>query len=394
MSNLVINCPHCDRPTPVQLGKRVTSKQRCRHCGLIVGESDIVVGGRKPVVRKRVHVGGRQFGGETNLDEGEAAGDEPMRKRRLRVSHVVATVFVVSVGLGVVGKVMLSSHEKRKIEHKALMERYKEIEDSYVRNDAKDFTPDRPVSTMINPETIVAATRNLKDLMKCTKPEELLAFVRNADEVAPRLLEFYKQGRGRLPVSDWLVASGDMRIDYDDSLDIAIFYATTDDGEPWWVVFEETADGPKLDWDSFVRYSDMDVDTFLSGKIQEPKEFRLLAMIDDYFNYEYSNPADYWCVRLFDTRESFIFYGYVRKDSALGRRIPEEIPPKRIIVEDLAVTQGIPTDIDGINPVEAKVPGLEKPRSLVTVKLRFPTPPQGDNQVEITELVRKSWYIP
>lgn len=396
MSNLIINCPHCDRPTPVELGKRVTSKQRCKHCKLFVGESDIVVGGRKPVVRKKVNVGGGQFGGERNLDEAEfqQSGDT-QPKRKFLLSHVIVTLLVVGVGLAGVGYVLYKNYVGRKIEHKAKMERMQEVVEQIQKNEAEDFAPTRPQSTLPKVEVINQAKTNLSELLDCETPESLFDYVRKPDEIRDRFFGYYKSGRGELPIKDWLKVSGDIRIDYDEELKIAIFYAYKDDGEPWWIVFEETEDGIKLDWESFVRYSEMEVTDFLSTKPKEAKEFRVLAMIDDYFNYRFDDPRKHVCVRLFDPTESFMFYGYVEKETELGRLIRSQVPPKRIKVEPLSSTGGqTPLNLNGLESIETDVPGLRKPRSLVTIKIKFPDPIQGSNQVEITEFIRRSWYIP
>jgi len=158
---------------------------------------------------------------------------------------------------------------------------------------------------------------------------------------------------------------------------------------------DEPINDPKLDWESFVRYCEQDVPAFLEEKPHTPKEFRVLAMIDDYFNYKYSDPHKYWCVRLFDPTESFMFYGYVEKDSELGRTVRAQVPSKVVKVKNISVTEGNSAfRLQGLDSVQTDMPGLRKPRSLVTVKLKFPSPLQGDNQVDISEFIRRSWYIP
>jgi len=254
-----------------------------------------------------------------------------------------------------------------------------------------------PTSTEVSEKTVQAAIENLKAIKACKSPKELLEYVRKPNEVRNELYDYYRRGRGELPIGDRLIVNDDMTISYDTNQRIVILYASNENSAPWWAVFEETDDGPKLDWKSFVRYSEQDVFEFLEQKTTEPKQFRVLAMIDDYFNYKFSSPDDYICVRLFDPEESFTFYGYVKKESELWPQIRAEVPPKRISVSvgPLTATEaGGVTKIDGVGRVEASLPGLSKPHSTLTIKVKFPNPPQGDNQVEITEIVARSWYVP
>ena len=90
-----------------------------------------------------------------------------------------------------------------------------------------------------------------------------------------------------------------------------------------------------------------------------------------------------------------MFYGYVRKDDDLGKTIWGQVPGKQMEIVDLnAAGQRTPLDLNGLEAIEADASGLSKPCAFVTIKVRFPTPLQGDNQVEITEFTRRSWYIP
>ena len=399
MSNLIIQCPHCDRPTPVELGKRVSSKQRCKHCKQLIGESDLVIGGRKPVTRKKVTVAGQQFGGERNLEDerpelAEVDATTGRPRRRFLMSHVIVTLLVVCLGLAGVGYVLYKNYINRKVEHQLNMERFSEIKAQIQENEAEDFGP-RSIGSMPEPEFVTACRDKFLELSECETAEELLQYVRKPDKVEQRLVDYYEEGRGELPVKNWLEMKDDAEVQYDDSLEIAVIYLYKADGELWWVVMGQTPEGPKLDWESFVRYCEQDVHEFLEQKTQEEKEFRVLAMIDDYFNYRYDNPYEYVCVRLFDPTESFIFYGYVEKKSPLGKTIWSQVPAKRIKIDNLSTTESWrATELRGINPARTDAPGLRKPRALVTIKAKFPDPLEGDNQVEITDFIRRSWYVP
>ena len=390
MSNLIINCPHCDRPTPVELGKRVTSKQRCKHCGVNVGESDIVVGGRKPVVRKRVTVQGREFTGEQDADDTSGWEGKRPRKARVRLPHIVGMLVILGLGVWGIVKVMIKSHENS-VANNAPTQQGPSAQEA---QDARQFDGTKQLPTsMVSPETTQRISEMFELIRTIEDPEEFLPLVRKPEETKEKLLQYYNEGRYELPIGDRLKMGDGTRIDYDESLKIIIYYATDENDSIWWVVFEETDDGPKLDWETFARYSDEDPLKYLEEKPEGPKTFRVLGMIDDYFNYKYD--FSYWCVRLFDPEDSFGFYGYVKRDTPLGKKIRAAIPAKHIRMSDMTFSEsGNTTDLDGLAPLELSNPGLARPRALVTLKVQFPEPLQGNNQVEIVDLVRKSWYVP
>jgi hypothetical protein len=85
----------------------------------------------------------------------------------------------------------------------------------------------------------------------------------------------------------------------------------------------------------------------------------------------------------------------VKKDADIGKTVREQVPAKQMTIVDLnAEGQRTPLDLNGMEAIESDASGLRKPCAFVTIKVRFPTPLQGDNQVEITEFTRRSWYLP
>ena len=106
------------------------------------------------------------------------------------------------------------------------------------------------------------------------------------------------------------------------------------------VVFELTDNGPKLDWRSFVGYSDMSVDEFLAVQPLEPMLMRVVLSEDDYYNFKYSNPKEWVCVKVENASRDRSFWAYCRRNSATHLALvagEKELANKRIGIFEAVV---------------------------------------------------------
>ena len=106
------------------------------------------------------------------------------------------------------------------------------------------------------------------------------------------------------------------------------------------VVFEITDDGPKLDWRSFVGYSDMSVDEFLRVQPLEPMLMRVVLSEDDYYNFKYSDPKKWVCVKVENASRDRSFWAYCRRNSATHLALvtgEKELAAKRIGIFEAVV---------------------------------------------------------
>ena len=364
----------------------------------------MVVGGRKPIVRKKVtigstHYGAAGYGEEALQDDGTPGWEKGPQKRRFKFSPVMLVMIVLTpiLALGGIAWVLKRGYSQEEERHQVKEREQERLVQSLKQQEGERFrTPEKENSMMADVEVATAAHEMIGKIKNAETVEALLPYVRKAEEVGPLIERYYAGGRGTLPIGEQLVAASELPLAYDQIDRILIFTARRSSGEPWWLVFEETDNGPKLDWKSFVRYSGEDVFEFLNNRTTAPTEFRVLAMIDDYFNFEYA-PAEEWiCVRIFDPEESFVFYGYAKRQSPLGAQLIDVVPPKEVTVVPgvIAGGGGPPTAIDGLSQAASTLPGFRKPNAQLTLKLAFREGRKGANQVEIVELIRESWYVP
>jgi DNA-directed RNA polymerase subunit RPC12/RpoP len=193
------------------------------------------------------------------------------------------------------------------------------------------------------------------------------SYVRASDRVLPIMREYY-EARPQEVSADFLAISVGtpsyhLSNDYHHvATDVAVQFA--DYGE---VIFrvEHLVEGDLIEWESSVGYNPIAFARALSAgtKLDGLQTFRVLASADDYFNYGFSDPSKYLCVRLTDPKEEEASaFGYVDKSTLDAREI------------DFLLNQS---------------PG-QAPRPIM-LELRFSNDTGKTRQVEITRLVHRSW---
>jgi hypothetical protein len=75
----------------------------------------------------------------------------------------------------------------------------------------------------------------------------------------------------------------------------------------------------------FARH-DMALKTFLATAPRDPKTFRLICQLSDYYNYDFANARQsHYSIRMLEPGTSDSITGYVARTSALGQRILEDL---------------------------------------------------------------------
>ena len=89
-------------------------------------------------------------------------------------------------------------------------------------------------------------------------------------------------------------------------------------GDILWHCIVLTPQGPKVDWRCSVGYNPLPMKTFQAlHDIGKRARFRVWAELTDYYNYQYSEARK----TMYSVRLGADLYGYVKRDSDLGRRM-------------------------------------------------------------------------
>ena len=130
-------------------------------------------------------------------------------------------------------------------------------------------------------------------------------------------------------------------------------------------VVVETGDGAKVDWPSFVIYSEMDWRQFIASKPSHPVLFRLVASAADRYEGVFRDNTWVRSVRLskIDDPDAPSLYGYVERRSLAGQALESWLR-------------------------EAG----DKPFA-ITVRLKYPFAAEVDDQVWIADVLANGWVV-
>ena len=134
-----------------------------------------------------------------------------------------------------------------------------------------------------------------------------------------------------------------------------------------------------LDWESWAAWSDKTWPTFKQERPQTPVLMRAIASESDYYNYEFSDARRWLAVKLRSPDGEHSVTGYVKRGSAAGFKLAQLTGA----ASGFKLPDGTP------------MPPLHPPgsKTVVTVRLAFPSNAQSDHCVNITELLADRWLL-
>ena len=202
---------------------------------------------------------------------------------------------------------------------------------------------------------LVEAESIAKDFLNARTIEELLPLVRNPDRARPRMEREYPANI--VPATGMAEFNpGKVLMHLNPGVEVNV---RTRSFEVRPLALVETPDGLRVDWESWVEWSDMPWTEFLDTKPTVPQAFRVVAKKVEYYNFEFSNDSKWRSFRLESRKGDQTMYGYVERGSELEARI--QIPP-------------------------------EKKKAQLILKVRFPVgAPITSNQVLIEDVVQDGW---
>lgn len=185
---------------------------------------------------------------------------------------------------------------------------------------------------------------------------EILPLIHEPDRVRPFLRTRYPDGAFEPAGMSKFNASG--QVSYKDTF--AAVTVLNPEYESKQLAFIEGDDGLKIDWESWVGWSDMPWDKILETKPKRPILVRVMVRWVDYYNFGFSDENAWRSYRLVSPDGEHTLYGYVERNSLLDQRLR---------------------------------PGEPKATVAVTIKIRFRENEQAANQVVIDEMVSDGWVV-
>ena len=172
--------------------------------------------------------------------------------------------------------------------------------------------------------------KTLTGFLECESAEEQLAFVRRPEFVQMKMTHPVSNlSRFDLPSSTLRSLSNTFQEVSANGKDFGWAHVSFEDGTARTALFELTAEGPKLDWDSFVFYEPLSWDAFLTRRPVGNYTFRVEVSPSDYFNFGYKDESRLLCFKLVNPSGGETCWGYVDREAPTAARILRLCRPNR-----------------------------------------------------------------
>lgn len=186
--------------------------------------------------------------------------------------------------------------------------------------------------------------------------EELLAYCRPTEGLKEKMLNFYKGSELQKKKLKGIAGSAN----YTRKPGFITFRAETTDYDVEQGVIEYKEGVFKLDWESYVAYSEMSWKEMKRLKSTDPVVLRLVIKEADYYNNDFKDENEWQSLSLSNPHENEeVLHGYVKRNSAVQQKATNF--------------------------------GMSKDGYVVTVKAHFPEGATSDNQIIISDVINDSW---
>lgn len=195
-----------------------------------------------------------------------------------------------------------------------------------------------------------------RKFLEATSIGEILPFVRDPATAEPRMRRTYPDGKIPAPgLAEFNTLAEIIR----DRAVVSVSVRTKDFKEKS-IAFIQTLEGFKVDWESWVGWSDLSWEDFMAAKPTESKQFRVSLSAVEYYNTAFSDEEKWQSYRLTSPDGNHGIYGYAERETIINGRL--KLPPD---------TKSIP----------------------LILMLGFPTDATSSNQVIIHEVVSEGWVL-
>lgn len=195
-----------------------------------------------------------------------------------------------------------------------------------------------------------------KKFLEAATVAEILPLVRNSDDVALKIRRFYPDGT--VTPLGFSGISTVQQVLYKDA-HVAVAFLTADQ-QTKTIVFSETEEGLKIDWDSWVGWSELPWDEIVAEKPTDSVMVRVYSKPVPYYNFDFSDDSEWVSYRLVSPDDEQMLYGYTKR----GSLIDEQLRPS-----DPKIT------------------------TAVTLRISFPEGAVSSSQVKIDAFLADGWVI-
>ena len=214
-----------------------------------------------------------------------------------------------------------------------------------------------PASTQLSDADFLAAAEPLaRAFLTAETTDELLPLVRNPETAGPRIQSRFPDGKFQAPG----MAAFNTRLDVTRHGAALSVLVRTDDMLERQLTFIPTAEGLKIDWESWAGWSDMPWREFLATKPEQAKMFRVVLSPVEYYNFAFTDDRKWQSCRLVSPDGEHALYGYVERGSPLE------------------LSLRLSPDIKQAD---------------LTLLLKFPPNASSHNQVLITQMLAEGWVL-
>lgn len=188
--------------------------------------------------------------------------------------------------------------------------------------------------------------------------DDLLPVVRDPARVGPLMREYYSNGRPWTPIPVGKVPDPS---EFETDKNWTAFKLPLPEFRSRSMAVEETAHGFKVDWESFVAYSDISWKELREKRPKTPTLLRTIVRITEYYNLDYPSSDTHRCFQLTDEGRENVIYGYVKHGSAVEKQM-----------QDLMMNS---VDVHAV------------------LRVAYPAKSTANNQVDIVEVIAKGWIL-
>jgi hypothetical protein len=196
-----------------------------------------------------------------------------------------------------------------------------------------------------------------KEFLNATTVEQLLPMVIHPDLTESRMRRMHPDGKIEKVGLSLFNSSGEVKPA--GSAWVAMVRTGFYEEKP--MAFVKTTDGLKIDWESWVGWSEMSLEEFVAAQPSESQTFRVKVSDVDYYNFGFKDDEKWKSYRLVSPDGEQSVYGYVERESILDSKLRPDPSTKE--------------------------------RGRLTLVLKFPKEEESRNQVIIEEMAADGWVL-